>query len=281
MIWFCLYPLKWGQFSMPLIGFQKPAIKLKWKLTLKRPRYKASVETQVGVWKIHCSLSRSSNNMGWVLFTNDGMQNKGLDARISKATAVLRELYRSVVTKRWLSTTAKLQVFFKSVFVHIRTRILGNCGKSSISSAAETRILQSLRRDTSRQSAQLWNSWNLECRVFSLPRAIPVTLVGLREQNAPGKIGWASPAGFTHGRASGLGGHPWEGKRPQMSTKDQVAWLHLRPSLASSWCGASGHVRDCWKPWSMSKPLWSAATRPSRESGCKNEWMRNSQKPKT
>jgi len=55
-----------------------------------------------------------------VVFKSDGKQNKENDTRIGKATAVLRELYRSVVTKWELSNTAKPQVF-NSVFVPILT----------------------------------------------------------------------------------------------------------------------------------------------------------------
>jgi len=42
------------------------------------------------------------------------------NTRIGEAKAVLRELYRSMVTKRELSNTAKLSVF-KSVFIPIFT----------------------------------------------------------------------------------------------------------------------------------------------------------------
>jgi len=55
------------------------------------------------------------------VFTSDGRQNKEIDPRISNANPVLRELYRSVVTKPDLSNTTKLSVF-KSVFVrNLRT----------------------------------------------------------------------------------------------------------------------------------------------------------------
>jgi len=60
-----------------------------------------------------------------VAFTSDGSRNKGIDTRIGKANAVLRELYCSVVTKRALSKNARLSVF-KWVFVPILT-----CGHES------------------------------------------------------------------------------------------------------------------------------------------------------
>jgi len=55
-----------------------------------------------------------------VAITSDGRRYKELDTRIGKSNTVLRELYRSVTTKRELSNTAKLSVF-KSVFVPILT----------------------------------------------------------------------------------------------------------------------------------------------------------------
>jgi len=55
-----------------------------------------------------------------VVFTSDGRRKEEIDKWIGKANAVLRELYRSVVTKQELSKTAKLSVF-KSVFVPILT----------------------------------------------------------------------------------------------------------------------------------------------------------------
>jgi len=50
-----------------------------------------------------------------VVFTSDGRRNEEIDRWIGKTNAVLCELYRSVVTKRELSNTAKLSLF-KSVF---------------------------------------------------------------------------------------------------------------------------------------------------------------------
>jgi len=46
-----------------------------------------------------------------VVFTSDGRRNEAIDTPIGTAKAVLREIYRSVVTKRDLSNTAKLSVF--------------------------------------------------------------------------------------------------------------------------------------------------------------------------
>ena len=55
-----------------------------------------------------------------VAFTSDGRQDKELDTRIAKASAVMRALHNSVVMKRELSKKAKLSIF-KAVFVPILT----------------------------------------------------------------------------------------------------------------------------------------------------------------
>ena len=53
-------------------------------------------------------------------FSSDGRQDNELNTRFEKASAVRRQLYRSVVLKRELYTKAKLSVF-KSIFVPILT----------------------------------------------------------------------------------------------------------------------------------------------------------------
>ena len=55
-----------------------------------------------------------------VAFTSDRRQDKELDTRIGKASAVMRALPYSVVMKRKLSEKAKLSIF-KTVFVPILT----------------------------------------------------------------------------------------------------------------------------------------------------------------
>ena len=55
-----------------------------------------------------------------VTLSSDGRQNNELDTRIEKASALMRQLYRSVVLKRELCTRAKLSVL-RSVFVPILT----------------------------------------------------------------------------------------------------------------------------------------------------------------
>ena len=55
-----------------------------------------------------------------VAFTSDRRQDKELDTRIGKASAVMRTLHYSVVKKRALSKKAKLSIF-RTVFVPILT----------------------------------------------------------------------------------------------------------------------------------------------------------------
>jgi len=84
---------------------------------------------------------------------------------IDKENAVLRELYRSLVTKRKLSNIAKLSVF-KSAFVRILTYDPESWVMTEMKSQEQAAEMGFLRRsqwcDTSRQSAQLWNSQSPE-----------------------------------------------------------------------------------------------------------------------
>ena len=57
----------------------------------------------------------------------------------------------------------------------------------------------------------------------------------------PCNIGYARPAAYTHRKAA------------QRSSKDQVAWLHLRPSWAPS-CGPRGTIWDFSWAWAISGP---------------------------
>jgi len=58
-----------------------------------------------------------------------------------------------------------------------------------------------------------------ECPATSPKREISAAMFRACVQNVPGKIGEASHTGCTHGKSA------------QGSTKDQVAWFHLRPDL--------------------------------------------------
>ena len=61
-----------------------------------------------------------------ISFTSDGRKNIELDIPIGKASAVMRQLHRSVVLKRELCIRAKLSVF-RSVYVPILTYGLKCC----------------------------------------------------------------------------------------------------------------------------------------------------------
>ena len=103
-----------------------------------------------------------------VIFMSVRRRNKEIDTRIGEANAVLRELYRSVVTKRELSNTAKLSGF-NSVFVPILT----NGHESSVlterilsqKQAAEMRFLRRAHNATLRdkvRSCEIRKALNIE-----------------------------------------------------------------------------------------------------------------------
>ena len=112
--------------SSHLIGFLLRATKKKrksalkdWGITYVSPR--------------QCFLQVSTNTLQQVktfkclgmVFTSDKSRKKGVDTRIGRANAVLRELFCSVVAKQGLSNKANFSVS-KSVFVPILT-----CGQVS------------------------------------------------------------------------------------------------------------------------------------------------------
>ena len=71
--------------------------------------------------------------------------------------------------------------------------------------------------------------------------------------SVPGKIGEASPAGYTNGKAA------------QRLTKDRWSDYYIsQPCLVPSWCGART-TRDCWKPRGISSD--SCCPRSSPRSG--------------
>ena len=171
----------------------------------------------------------------------------------------------SVVTKRKLSNTAKLSVV-KSVFVPILTYghefyVMTERALSQMQ-LEEIFFAKCSRHDTSRQSAQLRNWWSCECWAASPKREPSATLVWPCDQNSSGKIGEASPAGYTDWKAA------------QRSTKDQVEWPHLRSRFVPSWCRVSGTTRDWCLPWDISsRPRTAAPPRLSTEEKRAWKWM--------
>jgi len=126
---------------------------------------------------------------------------KEIDIRIGKAKAALYELYRSMVIKRQLSNTAKLSMFDWSLFRYLPTHIDGHESwvmtermLSKLQAAGtDGNFVKRSRRDTSRQSAQLGNSWIAECRASSVNGEISATLVRPYLQNAQGRFCWPCP----------------------------------------------------------------------------------------
>ena len=107
------------------------------------------------------------------------------------------------------------------------------------------------------------NSQSFQCRTTSANLEIPATLTRSSVQNAPGKIGEVSPAGYTHG------------KRPRGSSKDQMECIYLWPCLVPSWCWASRNIWDCCWPWGISSPPRAAGPRtlPWRKVGVVAWWF--------
>ena len=112
-----------------------------------------------------------------VSFTSDGRQNSELDIHIGKASAVMRQLHRSVVLKRGLCTRAKLSIF-RSVYVPILT-----CGHKcwirnekvrSRVQAAEMGFLRRISGSTlldKVKSADIRESLNIESLLLRLERS--------------------------------------------------------------------------------------------------------------
>ena len=112
-----------------------------------------------------------------VSFTSDGRQNSELDIRIGKASAVMRQLHRSVVLKRELCTKAKLSIF-RSVYVPILTYghecwIMNEKVRSRVQ-AAQMGFLQRISGLTlldKVKSADIRESLNIESLLLRLERS--------------------------------------------------------------------------------------------------------------
>ena len=107
-----------------------------------------------------------------------------------------------------------------------------------------------------------------ECQPTSSNKDIWASLVWSCDQNVPGNIGVPSPAGCTYG------------KTVKMSSKDQVAWLNLRPGFVTSWCRASRSEQKNYpkitdNPVVFLVPLIGLLPGGplQRKSGYENEWM--------
>ena len=107
------------------------------------------------------------------------------------------------------------------------------------------------------RSCEIRKVLNVESLLES--RGPSYSLVGPCYQNAPGKIVEANPACYTHA------------KKAHRSSKNQVVWLHLRPCLFPSCCGANRTIRKFLKPWGISSPPRAAVpvTLPRGKAGMK------------
>ena len=133
----------------------------------------------------HCSLqidgvplkqSEKFKYLG-VSFTSDGRQNNELDICVGKASAVMRQLQRSVALQRELCTKAKLSIF-RPVYVPILTYghecwILNEKMRYRVQ-AAKMRFLRKIRGLTlldKVESADIRKSLNIESLLLRLERS--------------------------------------------------------------------------------------------------------------
>ena len=119
--WFGTASILTTVFSMYLIGFLLRETKSEWKWVLKIPRfYSMSLYKPKAMYVV--SEQHYTAAGGDVQLRRGGIyvwrtvEPQEIDTRIGKANAILRELYRSVLTKRELSNTAKLSVSNQSLF---------------------------------------------------------------------------------------------------------------------------------------------------------------------
>ena len=111
-----------------------------------------------------------------IVLTSDGRQDGELDARIGKASAVMRALHYSVVMKRELSRKAKLSIF-KTVFLPIFTYdhkswVMTERVRSQ-AQASEMRCLRRIERVTlfnKARCSEIRKSLNIEPLLFRIKR---------------------------------------------------------------------------------------------------------------
>ena len=87
-------------------------------------------------------------------------------------------------------------------------------------------------------------------------------------------FGHVSGISFKEGRGKFCWVHLLESAHS--SSKEQVAWLHLRPCLVPSWCWANRTTWGCCWAWDVSSPSRAAASLPSWEEKWvwkMNEWL--------
>jgi len=217
---------------MRLIGFLLRAAKLEWKSALKH-WCTTSLQKPKAVY--------AANEQQYIAACGDLLvpyvgihewrkAEQKTYTRIGKAKAVLREFYRSAVTKPEFSNTTKLAVF-KSVFVPIVTygheswvmtgRMLPQVQAAEMGFCEECAVCHLATKCAFVKSVNHWMSSHfLESSDSSY-----VGSAGCPD--CPRKDWRASPAGYIHGKAA------------QTASNDPVQWLQLWLCLILSWCGSS------------------------------------------
>ena len=210
-----------------------------------------------------------------VVFTCDGNRNKEIDTRIGKENTVLREFCCSVVAKREFSKPQSFQFLnrflFRSspVLMNLRWRLKEYCQKN-----------KRQRWDICEE----FSVWHFVIKSTGLKSVKPGMPTHFSESRDPSYVSsamcpecprkdWRSkPFGLQsiHGKA-------FHGKAAQTSSKDHVAWLHLRFCSVPPQCGASRTIWDCCWSWGISRPPKAVASQvfPKEDRARKrmNEWV--------
>jgi len=175
-----------------------------------------------------------------VVFTNDGKRNKEIDTRIGKANAVLRELYRCVVTKWELSNTARFSIF-KPVFVPILT----NGHESWLMTKRILTEVQAAETGFSRRVHGLTLCDKVrKCEIRKALNVEPLPRINTSQVRWFGHTSRMSRERLWWGKSFRL--HP--GRAVQRSFKVQVEWLHLRPCLVLGWRIQQKYLKICCWP---------------------------------
>jgi len=167
-----------------------------------------------------------------------------------------------MVTKPELWNTAKLSVF-KSIFAPILINGHESCLVTErVLSQVQVAEMEFFRRV---HGLTLRYKVRKTLNVKPLPpnREISATIVWPCEQNTPDKTGEASPAGYTHGKAT------------RKSSKDQVTWSHLQPLLGPFLVLSQQNHQRLLKIVTYFDSFWWCCHRhpPQKKSGIQNEWM--------
>ena len=210
----------------------------------------------------HClskhKTTRYARNLGCTIFPlaplampmSDVRRNKKIATRIGKPSAVLRELYRSVVTTWEFSNTAFCKI---ELFLLVFVPILSYGHKSWVMTERKLSHVQAAEMGF----CQEFTVWHFATKCAAVKFIKPWILSHFFEKRDVDYIGLPVCPECPR--------WDWRVKSCWVHPREGVEWLHLRSCLVPSWCGASRTIWDfCW-PWGISGPLraavWATITR--------------------